>query len=303
MNDLDWKIIAELNSTPNITRTAERLNMTQSALSKRLQQIESELHVQIVIRYSKGIVFTPEGEHLAAKAREILSQLEDIRHTLLQVGNGKSGTLRIGATDGFARSTLLPFLKDYKQLFPFVEIDLRTDISANLITMLRDFQIHVAFICGETDFDFQRVLISVDQARLVNRDRIELDDLPNLSQIAYLRDPFSAKLLADWWRDRFSVPPRIGIHANHGDACREMVVAGLGYAVFLSNVFLPPGSGLFEIPIYYSNYAPLLRNSWMVWQKDFSQVPLVSHFVDFVRMKLAATNGTTKTPGIVKTSK
>src|SRR5579859_7721270 len=102
MNDLDWKIIAELNSTPNITRTAERLNMTQSALSKRLQQIESELHVQIVIRYSKGIVFTPEGEHLPANAREILSQVEDIRHTLLQVGNGKSGTLRIGETDGFA---------------------------------------------------------------------------------------------------------------------------------------------------------------------------------------------------------
>jgi len=303
MNDLDWRIIAELNSTPNITRTADRLNMTQSALSKRLQQIESDLHVQIVVRYSKGIVFTPEGEHLAAKARDILIQFDDIRHSLLQVGNGKSGTLRIGATDGFARATLLPFLTDYKQSFPHVEIDLRTDISANLITMLRDFQIHVAFICGETEFDFQRVLISVDQALLVNRNPIELVDLPNLPQIAYLRDPFSAKLLADWWRDRFTVPPRIGIHANHGDACREMVMAGLGYAVFLSNVFIPAGSGLFEMPVYYSNHAPLLRNSWMVWQKDFSQIPLVSNFVDFVKMKLAAKRGATKTPGGVRSVK
>jgi DNA-binding transcriptional LysR family regulator len=300
MDDLDWRVIAELNATPNITRTAERLNMTQSALSKRLQQIEADLHAQIVIRYSKGIVFTPEGEHLAAKAREILSQFDDIRHSLLQVGNGKSGTLRIGATDGFARSTLLPFLKDYKHLFPRVEIDLRTDISANLIAMLRDFQIHVAFICGETEFDFQRVLISVDQARLVNRDPIRLEDLPNLSQIAYLRDPFSAKLLADWWRDRFTIPPKIGIHANHGDACREMVMAGLGYAVFLSNVFLPAGSGLFEMPIYYSNRAPLLRNSWMVWQKDFSQTPLVSNFVNSVKAKLASSRGTAKAPGYAK---
>jgi DNA-binding transcriptional LysR family regulator len=287
INDFDWKIIAELHATPAITRTAERLNMTQSALSKRLQQIESDLGVQIVVRFSRGIVFTPEGEFLAEKARSVLSNLKDIRQSLLHVGNGKSGKIRIGATNGFARSTLLPFFKEYKQRCPNVEIDVVTDISANLIIMLRDYKIHVGFVCGETELDVERVLVSIDQARAVSKTPIVLDALPKIPQIVYLKDPFSKKLLDAWWRERFVEPPEIGMHANHGDTCREMVLAGLGYAIFLSNAFLSEGTGLFEIPLTYVDGSPLTRNSWMVWQKDFYGILLVRNFIDYMRSSLA----------------
>ena len=283
MNNSTWKIVAELHATPNVTRTAERLNMTQSALSKRLQQIEDELGAQIVVRFSKGVILTPEGEYLAGKAREFLTGYEEIRRTILQVGNGESGLIRIGATNGFARSILPPYFKEYRRRFPNVEIDITTDISVNLINRLKEYSIHVGFICGETDCDFERVLISADQARAVSSTPITLADLPRLPQIVYLRDPFSKKLLDAWWHDHFAEPPQIGMHANHGDTCREMALAGLGYAIFLSNAFLSENSGLFELPLTYADGRPLIRNSWMVWQKDISWIPLVRNFVDFMR--------------------
>jgi hypothetical protein len=62
-----------------------------------------------------------------------------------------------------------------------------------------------------------------------------------------------------------------------------MALAGLGYAIFLSNAFLSESSGLFELPLTYADGAPLVRNSWMVWQKDISWIPLVRNFVDFMR--------------------
>ena len=62
MNDIDWKLISTLYDNPNITRTADILYTTQPTVSKRLQQIEEEFGVQIVIRSSKGVSFTPEGE-------------------------------------------------------------------------------------------------------------------------------------------------------------------------------------------------------------------------------------------------
>ena len=286
MNNLDWKIVAELHATPNISRTAQRLNMTQSALSKRLQQIEMEMEVQIVLRFSKGVVFTPEGEYLAEKARGFLSEYDDIKKTILQVGSGRSGQLRIGATNGFARSTLLPYLKKFQEAFPNVELDVTTDISANLIDKLKEYTAHVGFICGETEVEFERFLISADQARAVSSTPITLDDLPKLPQIVYRRDPFAKKLLDGWWRTSFSVPPLIGMHANHGDTCREMVMAGLGYSIFLSHAFLPKESGLFELPLTYIDGSPLIRNSWMVWQKDMRAIPLVSNFVTFMQMHL-----------------
>jgi len=286
MNNLDWKIVAELHATPNISRTAQRLNMTQSALSKRLQQIETEMDVQIVLRFSKGVVFTPEGEYLAAKAQAYLADYEDIRKTILQVGSGRSGQLRIGATNGFARSTLLPYLKKFQQAFPSVELDVSTDISANLIDSVKEYTVHVGFICGETDCDFERVLISCDQAHAVSNTPITLDDLPKLPQIVYRRDPFAKKLMESWWKARFSDPPIIGMQANHGDTCREMVMAGLGYGIFLSNAFLPKDNGLHELALTYADGTPLVRNSWMVWQKDMRAIPLVRNFLAFMQAHL-----------------
>jgi DNA-binding transcriptional LysR family regulator len=279
MDELDWRVLSELRATPNITRTAERLNMTQSALSKRLQQIESKMNVQVVVRFSRGITFTPEGEYLAEQAGEILERFDAVRKTLLRVGSGESGRVRLGMTNGFARSTLPPYLKDYKQRYPRVEIDVVADISANIIELLKNYTVHVGFICGETECDFGRMLVRTEQACVVNRVPIELDELPDLPQIGYLRDPFSKRLLDGWWRDRFVGPPLIGMHANHGDTCREMVLAGLGYGIFLSHAFVGETEGLFQLPLVFRDGSPLTRNSWMVWQKELTEVPLVRNFI------------------------
>jgi len=286
MDELDWRILSELRASPNITRTAARLNMTQSALSKRLQQIERTMNVRVVVRFSRGITFTPEGEYLAARAGEILERFEDVRQTLLRVGGGESGTIRLGMTNGFARSTLPPYLKDYRLRYPRVEIDVVADISINIIELLKKYAIHVGFIWGEAEGDFGRMLVSTEQACVVNKTPIEVDDLPGLPQIAYLRDPFSKRLLEGWWRDRFADPPLVGMHANHGDTCREMILAGLGYGIFLSHAFVGAAGGLFQLPLVYRDGSPLTRNSWMVWQKEFAEVPLVRNFIDTMKTNL-----------------
>ncbi|MDR3471169.1 MAG: LysR family transcriptional regulator [Devosia sp.] len=286
MDDLDWRILSELRATPNITRTAERLNMTQSALSKRLQQIEGKMNVRVVVRFSRGITFTPEGEYLADRAGEILERLNDVRKTLLRVGGGESGTIRLGMTNGFARSTLPPYLKDYKLRYRRVETDVIADISVNIIDLLKKYAIHVGFICGETECEFGRMLVSTEQACVVNKGPIELDELPGLPQIVYLRDPFSKRLLDGWWHDRFAEPPMIGMHANHGDTCREMILAGLGYGIFLSRVFVGEANGLFQLPLVFRDGSPLTRNSWMVWQKEFAEVPLVANFIGYMKANL-----------------
>jgi len=68
MNERDWELLRVLYEVKSITRAADRLFITQPALSIRLKNIESYFNTTLVIRNKKGIQFTSEGEFLAKKA-------------------------------------------------------------------------------------------------------------------------------------------------------------------------------------------------------------------------------------------
>ncbi|NVO15312.1 MAG: LysR family transcriptional regulator [Rhodoplanes sp.] len=286
MDEVDWKIVVELHKSPSITRTADRLCMTQPALSKRLQLIERELGVRLVMRTSRGVVFTPTGEYVAAEAVKTLGHFDEIKRNIVRLGDGRSGVIRLGATNSFARFTLPRALRHYKQVYPDVEFDISTGVSASIIDLLDGYRSHVGFIRGETQRDFDRVLIGTEQACLVSRTTIDLADLPRLPQIAYLTDPFAIKLVEQWWNSRFSAPPLIGMRANHGETCHEMIANGLGYGIFLSPDFISPTDDLFHLPLTYPDGSPLARNSWMVWRREFAEWPLVRNFLAYMQSQL-----------------
>jgi DNA-binding transcriptional LysR family regulator len=287
MDESSWKIVVELKRTANITRAADHLFMSQPNLSKKLQAIESELGVRLVVRTTKGVSFTPEGEYVAREAAEVLNRFGEIRQNLLRIGDGRAGTIKLGMTNAFARYTLPARLKEYKTAYPEVEFDVVTDISSRIVERLQNDEIHVGFIRGDLEGDFLRTLISADQACLVNRDEIRLEDLPKTPQISYLSDPFALRLLDGWWHDRFSRPPLIGMRANHGETCLEMVANGLGYGIFLSPHFLAHSADLFCLPLHYTDGRPFGRNSWMIWTTEFSTVPLVEYFLKFMKAEIS----------------
>jgi DNA-binding transcriptional LysR family regulator len=287
MDEVDWKIVVELHKNPNITRTAETLSITQPALSKRLQQIERWLGVQLVLRTTKGVVFTPAGEYVATEAAKLLAHFGEIKRSIVRRGDGRSGVIRIGATNSFVRFKLPRILHQYKQSHADIEFDIATDITAGIIDLLDSYRVHVGFIRGETDKGFEKELVGTEQAVLVNRGKIELSDLPRLPQIAYLTDPFAIKLMDQWWYSRFSVPPTIAMRANHGETCHEMIANGLGYGIFLSSDFFNPSEALFHLPLTYPDGSPLVRNSWMVWRKEFAEWALIRSFLAYMHDRLA----------------
>ena len=61
MDEKDYELLHALDETRNITHAADKLYMTQSALSKRIKALEQELGVEIVLRSRQGIRFTPAG--------------------------------------------------------------------------------------------------------------------------------------------------------------------------------------------------------------------------------------------------
>jgi DNA-binding transcriptional LysR family regulator len=288
MDEVSWKIIAELRRTPNVTRAADRLFMSQPNLSKKLQGIEAALGVRLVVRTTKGISFTPEGEYLADEADQMLARLTDIRRNLLRLGSGTSGTVRLGMTNGFARHLLPPCLRRFQQAYPKAAFDIATDISASLVRRMQRDEIHVGFIRGEGEEGFEHALIGSEQARLLHAAPIALEALPQTPQIAYLSDPFARRLVERWWHSHFRTRPLIGMRANHGDTCLEMIANGLGYGIFLAPNFDGQSRQLYSTPLYFADGRPVLRQAWMIWRREFCDIPLIQNFLVHMQGEIAA---------------
>ena len=114
MKNIDWKILKVLYEKRSITKAADALFMTQSALTKRLQSIESEWGRQLVERTSRGVTFTEDGKYLVQKANIMLDFLQEIgdhfadRHTKME-------SLKLGVPNSFAKRHLPKLLAAYQK--------------------------------------------------------------------------------------------------------------------------------------------------------------------------------------------
>lgn len=115
MNNKDYLIVATLGETRNITRTAERLFMTQSAISKRIKLIEQEFSCDLLVRSRHGIFFTKAGEHILDFCRNTLEELDALKQQVNFEHNEISGTLRVGYSISYGTYFLASQLASYHE--------------------------------------------------------------------------------------------------------------------------------------------------------------------------------------------
>ncbi len=107
----------------NITRAAERLNMSQSPLSAQLKGLEDELGVQLFIRGKRHLTITDAGTHLYRRARQILELANQTAQELRSL-EGLSGNLNISLVEGRAPFFLARWIAGFHSEFPQVAVHL-----------------------------------------------------------------------------------------------------------------------------------------------------------------------------------
>ncbi|WP_248924200.1 LysR family transcriptional regulator [Paenibacillus hamazuiensis] len=281
MENRDWKIIKLLAQEKNITKAAENLYMSQPALTKRIQQFESEFGVQLVQRGRRGIHFTPEGEYLALCAEDILTLYRQIKDTIANMQKTVSGTLRVGASNYFTRFKLPRILKLYKERYPNVEFQVKSGWGSDIYKLMYNQEIHVAFIRGNYEWSDRKRLISEETLCVASSTPFDLNDLPRLPRIVYKADNKFTQWVNQWWYRNYSVPPYIGMEVDKSDTCKEMVLNGLGYAILARSV-LDDSVGLQTIDLTDQDGVPLKRETWMFYHDDFLKLNVLRTFVEFV---------------------
>lgn len=125
----------------NITRAAELLGRTQSAISVQAKTLEDTLGVTLFVRQSKGMTLTAEGEKLLPAAHQIVSDLTRLG-TMFE--DPLQGRIRVGIPDDYAESVLESVLVEFADRHPNVEVSARFGCTSQFATAIRNNQLDVA---------------------------------------------------------------------------------------------------------------------------------------------------------------
>lgn len=280
MKDTDWEILYTLYRTPNLTKAASLLYLTQPSLTKRLQRMEAEFQVSIVDRTQKGLCFTPEGEYLARRAELHLTFLRETRAELDKMRAQGGRVITLGASYTYSKYALTDVLTQYADVHPGVRFNVVNEQSDLLFRKLLEGSVDAAFLRGDYEGPVERVLIGQNQAFLVTKEPVPFEALPGLQRICYRTNDQTRELLEGWWRDRLGAEPPAGMEAGYVDVAWQMVGRGLGYTCcFLPDQF-ENQYGLHLAPLEYGDGSPVVRNTWLLYPGGGG---LPKHLADFIR--------------------
>lgn len=118
-------------------RAAEACHVTQPALSTQIQQLESTLGVQLFERGRRGVLVTPEGEQILARARGCLQGVRDLTDTAAQLRRPGAGALRFGLIPTIAPYLLPHLVPRLRSAYPDAELQLWEEQTEVLLARLR----------------------------------------------------------------------------------------------------------------------------------------------------------------------
>jgi DNA-binding transcriptional LysR family regulator len=250
----------------SIAVAAEREYVSASAVSAAVSHLESTLGLQLFVRrHAQGISSTPQGRILAAEARALLKQADDLQRLGRGLAEDLAGELRIGCLVTLAATLVPSALRSFAAAHPRIELTLAESGHERLVDGLRDGGLDVAItydlsrepgLVFEAIRDLPPVVLVAAGHPLAGARSVALPRLAR-EPLVLLDLPISREYFLGLFRSR-RLAPRIGARSRYLDVVCSLVGNGAGYS--LLNV--PPaaaqaadGSPLATVPLAGSQRA------------------------------------------------
>lgn len=286
MKDSDWEILYELYKNPNMTKVANLLYMTQPSLTKRLQHMESEFQVTIVNRTPKGLEFTEEGEYLGKQAEKYLDFLKETKDRIKEYQENSEGIITIGSSYTYSKYTLTDLLVKYRQKHPNVEFNIINEQSNILFRKMLEDAIDVGFIRGDYEGAVNKTLIGKNEAYLVTKDPVSIEDLPGMQRIGYKTNDRTKELLDGWWKNQFRTEAPGSMVVGYIDVSWQLIHKGLGYTI----CFLPDNfENTYDLcltPLKYKDGTSVIRNTWFIYSKNKRITKVLEEFIHYIESEI-----------------
>lgn len=235
----DLRYFAAVAEELHFTRAAERLYISQPALSKQIRMLERQLGAPLFERDRRSVRLTPAGIALLPHARRVLAAWDAAREAIETAKAGQRAILRVGMSTSPGRGGLLPAIRSrFAEAHPDAVVKLRQVGWEDSTAGLADDSSDLAFVwLPLPDPDRYAWVVVAEEPRLVALPEEHplaaraTVDFTDLLDEPFLALPESAGALRDFWLAldaRNGRPPRIGAEIASADETYEALVDGRG---------------------------------------------------------------------------
>lgn len=144
MDFFELNAFLNLSQTLHFAHTAEKVNLSPSALSRLISRLEDETGTILLERNNREVKLTPQGADFARFAKKCLDEQEDILNSFRASGNEVSGSLHVYASVTACYSIMPPFLKSLAEKYPKIHIEIETGDPAGAISAVKEGRAELA---------------------------------------------------------------------------------------------------------------------------------------------------------------
>lgn len=264
MDTASLQAFVEVARCGSFSLAAQQLFLTQSAISKRIAQLESQLNNRLFDRIGRSINLTEAGERLLPQAEKILSQLEDARRLLNNLSGETNGRLSLAASHHISLHRLPNTLRRFVKTYPEVELDLRfyeSEVAYEAVVH-GDIELALITLSPETDpriiaetlwLDRLHYCVAADHP-LAQQGQLDFDQINAYPAILPASNTFTYQIVHQQL-STLGLKPNLGISTNYLDTIRMMVRSGLGWSLLPETLIdgelvrLETGAQLVERPL------------------------------------------------------
>lgn len=268
---------SEVVKRGSLADAARHLGLTPAAVAQRMQTLEAEIGVALLVRSGRTVQPTEAGRAILESCERVLHEIRHMKS--LAVADGLSGELRLGAIETTLTGLLPAALRWLRVAAPDLDIFLLPGTSPALFQQLATEQIDAALLVRppfELGKGYEWRLLRREQWKLLCPAGLEVKDIletiRSLPFIRYDRDSWGGRQLEGWMRQQ-GIAPREWLELDSLDAIAIMVDVGLGIAV-LPDWARPWPEGM-NIQILDLPGTPPLREIGLLWSRTSRRGKLI----------------------------
>ena len=277
---LDWdklRIFHTAAESGSFTHAAEKLGMSQSAVSRQISALEEDLSLKLFIRHARGLVLTEVGEQLFRTAHRMHWELQQVETQMSDSQDVPTGPLLVTTTVGLGSTWLSSRIHEFLLLYPDIQIEIKLN-DAELDLAMREADVAIRLHRPNQSEMIQRKLFTVHNHFYASKEYLaahgepkSVEEIDN-HRIITFGEPVPSYLGDINYLERLGRPdssPRrssMKVNAIYGEM--QAAVAGIGIAMLPAYVTegqdkLQRVLDSIELPAYeaYFVYPPALKNS------------------------------------------
>ncbi|MGQ8364408.1 LysR family transcriptional regulator [Glaciecola sp. 1036] len=230
------EILSAIKQQGSLTKAAETLHLSQSALSHSVKKLENLLNISIWKKEGRNLRLTPAGERILNLANRVLPQFQHTELMLKQIANGEMGSLHIGMECHPCYQWLLRVVQPYLERWPDIDIDVKQEFQFGALGALLSYEIDILITPDPLFkpqieyipvFDYEHRLVVSDNHELANYEYILPNQLSDQVLFSYPVEPMRLDIFS-----QFLNPAKCSVKKHKiietTEIMLQMVAAGRG---------------------------------------------------------------------------